>query len=147
MKCPFCRQTNTEVYNSRHTKFGTQTWRRRRCLSCEQTFTTYEAPSLDFLRVTNKSGKQEHYSRSKLFSSLYAAFTDIPGKDTTIDAVTATVEAKILDTKSPGITSRDIANIVLTTLKHFNTTAFIRYLSVHTELISNAQLKNELKKY
>src|SRR4051812_26742018 len=97
MKCPFCRQTNSEIYNTRSTKFGSQTWRRRRCLMCSKTFTTYEAPDLSFLHIIPISGRKQRYSRAKLFSGLYDAFQNVPQKDATIDAVTDTIEAKLLD--------------------------------------------------
>jgi transcriptional repressor NrdR len=147
MKCPFCRADTTDVYNSRSTRFATQIWRRRRCQSCHESFTTYEAPDLGFLKVVKKTGKKERYSRAKLYSGIYGAFLRIPRKETTVDAVTDTIEAKILDTKLREIPSHDIARIVLTTLKHFNTTAFVRYLAYQTDLASDAQLKRELGKY
>lgn len=147
MKCPFCRQPDTEVYNTRDTKFGTQIWRRRRCQNCHEAFTTYEAPDLSFLKVVKKSGRKERYSRAKLYSGLYGAFLRIPAKETTVDAVTDTIEAKLLDTKQRELTSSAIAQIVLVTLKHFNTAAFVRYLAYQTDLASDAQLKKELKKY
>lgn len=147
MKCPFCRETTTEVYNSRTTRFATQIWRRRKCLSCHESFTTYEAPDLGFLKVVKKTGKKQRYSRAKLYSGIYGAFLSIPAKETTVDAVTDTIEAKLLDTKKSELTTAEIATVVLVTLKHFNTAAFLRYLAYHADLASDAQLKKELKKY
>jgi transcriptional repressor NrdR len=146
MKCPFCRGETTDVFNTRSTKFGTQIWRRR-CLSCNESFTTYEQADLGFLKVEKKTGKKERYSRAKLFSGIYHAFLDIKSKQNTVDAVTDTVESKILDTKQAVLTTADIAEIVLQTLKHFNTAAFVRYLSNQTDLANEAQLKKELRKY
>lgn len=147
MKCPFCRETTTEVYNSRTTRFDTQIWRRRRCQNCHESFTTYEAADLGFLKVLKNSGKKQRYSRAKLYSGVYGAFLSIPSKETTVDAVTDTIESKILDTRKSEITSSEVAKIVLATLNHFNTAAFLRYLAYQTDLASNAQLKKELKKY
>ncbi len=147
MKCPFCRQDTTEVYNSRATKFATQIWRRRRCLSCHESFTTYEAPDLGFLKVIKKTGKKQRYSRAKLYSGIYGAFLSIPAKENTVDAVTDTIEAKLLDMKKAELSSAEIARVVLTTLKHFNTAAFVRYLAYHADLSSDSQLARELKKY
>ncbi len=146
MKCPFCRQSVTEVYNSRSTKFQSQIWRRRRCLSCGKAFTTYESADLGFIKVINND-KPHTYSRAKLFSSIYLAFLDVQDKDEIIDAVTDTVESKILDQKSRRIDAAAITEIILGTLKHFNTAAFMRYLASHAALSSSAQLKKELKKY
>ena len=147
MKCPFCRNNSTEVYNSRSTRFGTQIWRRRKCLSCNESFTTYEAPDLGFLKIVKKSGKKQRYSRAKLYSGIYGTFISVPAKETTVDAVTDTIEAKLLDTKKAELSSAEVAKIVLTTIKHFNTSAFLRYLAYQTDLTSDAQLKKELKKY
>lgn len=147
MKCPFCRETSTDVFNTRPTRFGTQIWRRRRCLKCKESFTTYEQIDLGFLKVIKKSGKKQRYSRAKLFSGIYGAFLSIPAKETTVDAVTDTIEAKIMDTKKRELKAQEIAAIVLKTLKHFNTSAFVRYLAYQTDLNSDAQLKKELKKY
>lgn len=147
MKCPFCRETATEVYNSRTTKFGTQIWRRRKCNHCHEAFTTYEAVDLSFLKVIKKTGQKQRYSRAKLYSGVYGAFLSIPAKETTVDAVTDTIEAKLLDTKQRELSSADIARTVLITLKHFNTAAFLRYLAYQTDLANDAQLKKELKKY
>jgi len=147
MKCPYCRQDTTEVFNSRSTRFGTQIWRRRRCQNCHESFTTYEAPDLGFLKVVKKTGKKQRYSRAKLYSGIYGAFLSIPQKETTVDAVTDTVESKLLDTKKRELPTGEIARIVLSTLKHFNTAAFVRYLAYQTDLASDAQLARELKKY
>lgn len=147
MKCPFCRGQITDVFNSRPTKFGTQIWRRRRCLECKESFTTYEAPDLGFVKVIKKSGRKQRYSRAKLFSGIYGAFLSVPAKETTVDAVTDTVEAKLLDIKEQQISSDQIATIVLTTLKHFNTPAFMRYLAYQANPANEAALRKELKKY
>lgn len=147
MLCPFCRSTDTEVFNSRSTRFGTQIWRRRRCLKCKETFTTYEYPDLSFLKVVKKSGTKQRYSRAKLYSGIYGSFLSIKAKETTVDGVTDTVEAKLLDMRKRELTSQQIADVVLRTLKKFNTAAFIRFLAYQTDLSSDAQLKQELRKY
>jgi transcriptional repressor NrdR len=147
MKCPFCRETQTDVYNTRSTRFGTQIWRRRRCLSCGESFTTYEQPDLGFLRVSNKQGKPGAYSRATLFSDIYEAFTGAKATPATIDAVTDTVEAQILDTKLDIIPSLYITHIVLAALKHFSTPAFLRYLGAHSDVSTKSNLRKELKRY
>lgn len=147
MKCPFCRADTTDVYNTRPTKEGTQIWRRRRCLECRESFTTYEQPDLGFLKVIKKTGKKQRYSRAKLYTGIYGAFARINAKETTVDAVTDTVEAKLLDLRQTEVSSQEIARVVLVTLKHFNMTAFVRYLASQTDLASDTQLKQELKKY
>jgi transcriptional repressor NrdR len=116
-------------------------------LECHESFTTYEHTDLGFLKVIKKTGKKQRFSRAKLFSGIYGAFLEIKAKETTVDAVTDTIEAKILDTKKREITSSEIAQIVLSTLKHFNTAAFMRYLAYQADISNPAQLKRELSKY
>ncbi len=147
MKCPFCRAETTDIFNSRPTKFATQIWRRRKCLSCHESFTTYEQADLGFIKVLKKSGKRQRYSRAKLYSGVYGAFLSIPAKETTVDAVTDTIEAKLLDLKQSELPAKDIAVVVLTTLKHFNTAAFMRYLAYQSNPLNDAQLRKELRKY
>lgn len=147
MKCPYCRSDATEVYNTRPTHSGGQIWRRRRCQNCHEAFTTYEAADLGFLKVVKKSGKKERYSRAKLYSGIYGAFLSIPRKETTVDAVTDTVEAKLLDTRQRELPTDQIAAIVLSTLKHFNLAAFMRFLAYQTNPASPAELDRALRKY
>src|SRR6056297_1754769 len=42
MKCPFCRENNNKVIDSRLSRDGTAIRRRRECMSCKRRFTTYE---------------------------------------------------------------------------------------------------------
>jgi transcriptional regulator NrdR family protein len=64
-----------------------------------------------------------------------------------IDAVTDTVETKLLDLKSPNLTTTGISAIILTTLKNYDTSAFLRYLAAHADLRSRSELKRQLKNY
>ena len=46
MKCPFCGHADTAVVDSREADEGAVIRRRRRCLSCDKRFTTYERVEL-----------------------------------------------------------------------------------------------------
>ncbi len=102
---------------------------------------------LGFVKVIKKNGKKQRYSRAKLFSGIYGSFLSIKDKETAVDAVTDTIESKLLDTKQTELSTDEIARIVMSTLKHYNTAAFVRYLAYQTDLVSSAQLKKELQKY
>jgi transcriptional regulator NrdR family protein len=112
---------------------------------CGKSFTTYEAPNLAFLKVKTSSGRMQPFSRAKLFLSLYDAFQNIPHQAATIDAVTDTIESKLLDLEQPELSPANIVSIALVTLKHFNTAAYLRYLSAHTDLASSVELKRALR--
>ncbi len=147
MKCPYCRNQKTEVYNSRPTGHESQIWRRRKCLACRESFTTYERPDIGFLKVLKKSGRRERYSRAKLYSGIYGAFLSIPDKERTVDRVTDEIEVRLLDARRKELSSDAIASIVLLVLKPENMAAFLRYLAYQTDLQTEAQLRRELRKY
>ena len=42
MKCPFCSNSETQVMDSRVSENGDSIKRRRKCLSCEKRFSTFE---------------------------------------------------------------------------------------------------------
>jgi transcriptional repressor NrdR len=146
MKCPFCRSTKTDIYNTRRTKFDNQTWRRRRCLNCRETFTTYEAADLSFLTVTGPRPNRQ-FNRARLYASVYQAFLEVPDKDDVIDAVTDTIETKLLDLRRKIISTSEIKSNVLSTLKHFNTAAFVRYLTSENSSASPAELTRLMKQH
>ena len=61
MKCPFCKHDDTQVVDSRVNEEGDSIRRRRRCLSCDKRFTTYEhaelrLPQVPYLRWIVSSG-------------------------------------------------------------------------------------------
>lgn len=147
MKCPFCRSPDTQVYNSRGTRHETQIWRRRRCQTCHEAFTTYEAPDLGFLKVVKKNGLKQRYSRAKLYSGIYGAFLSVPQKEMAVDAVTDTVEAALLDTKRRELATSEIAAVVLAALKQVNLAAFMRFLAYHANPATPAELRRALKPY
>jgi transcriptional repressor NrdR len=135
----------TEVYNSRSTKFDNQIWRRRRCSRCHKTFTTYESTDLSFLKVRS-ANRSLHYSKPVLYASISAAFPSRT-RESVVDAITSTVEAKLLDLQQAELSATDISKCVLTTLKAYDQAAFLRYLADHAELTSNTNLRKHLKEY
>jgi transcriptional repressor NrdR len=58
MECPMCGNIDNQVIDSRLTKDGISIRRRRKCLSCSDRFTTYEATEERLLSVLirNKAG-------------------------------------------------------------------------------------------
>ncbi len=114
--------------------------------ACAHAFTTFECADLSFILVHRSDAKKAApYNRAILFYSLYEAFLDVSHKESTVDAVTATVESKLLDLRSTTVTGAQISQSVLSTLKPFSTPAFLRYLSRHAELSSARQLRKALQ--
>jgi len=63
MKCPFCKNSDTKVLDSRDTEVAVR--RRRECLNCEKRFTTYERHELAHLTIIKKDGTRATFDREK----------------------------------------------------------------------------------
>ena len=70
MYCPYCRNTDTKVLDSRVAEDGSSIRRRRQCLDCEKRFTTME---LMQLTVVKRSGATEAFSRDKAVAGVRKA--------------------------------------------------------------------------
>ena len=62
MHCPYCRNTDTRVIDSRVADDGGAIRRRRTCTACEKRFTTVEQMQLTVLK---RSGASEPFTREK----------------------------------------------------------------------------------
>ena len=69
MICPFCKEKETSVIDSRPTEDGTVIRRRREC-SCKQRFTTFERVQLRELIVVKKNGRKSTFDREKVILKL-----------------------------------------------------------------------------
>jgi transcriptional repressor NrdR len=149
MECPYCRKSLTEVTNTRPTRTMSQIWRRRKCLSCKETFTTHEIVDLSHLVIIKKSGKSEMFSYIKLYSGIYGATigSKTPNREKVVEKITREVEREILFLKKKKIHSWEIADIVLLKLRKSHTATFLRFLAYCKDITNEQQMKRELQKY
>jgi transcriptional repressor NrdR len=96
MHCPFCGADNTQVTDTRENEDGDIVRRRRRCLSCDKRFTTYERIDLKMPQVVKKNGSRADYSHDKLLGSLSLALRKRPVTAESVDAAVDRIEAKLL---------------------------------------------------
>ncbi len=73
MKCPFCNHLENKVLDSRLSKEGDITRRRRECLQCTKRFTTYERIEEILPWVVKKDGRREPFDRLKIASGIKRA--------------------------------------------------------------------------
>lgn len=149
MQCPFCHDYNTKVTNSRSTRGAAQIWRRRKCLSCDEIFTTHEIMDLSHVLVIKKSGMNEMYSRMKVYSGIFYASqgSRLMQRELFVDRITCDVEKDILALKQKKIAAEDIARIILTHLKRKHTPSFLRYLTNFCNIKSEDQMKEAMEEY
>ena len=78
MHCPYCRQTDTRVLDSRVADDGGSIRRRRTCSECDRRFTTVEKMQLTVLK---RSGATEPFQREKAIAGVRKACKGRPVSD------------------------------------------------------------------
>jgi transcriptional repressor NrdR len=95
MKCPFCRDLENKVIDSRLSKDGDIIRRRRECLRCERRFTSYERIDEIPYMVVKKDGRREPFDRQKLLRGLKHAFTKRPVPLAALESLAEDIEREL----------------------------------------------------
>src|SRR6056300_192358 len=78
MHCPFCREIDTKVIDSRLVAGGDQVRRRRECVTCGERFTTFESAELVMPRIVKRDGTREPFNEDKLRAGMLRALEKRP---------------------------------------------------------------------
>ena len=131
MKCPYCADENTQVVDTRENEDGDTVRRRRRCLSCDKRFTTYERVELQLPQVVKKNGSRAEYDRDKLKASMMLAMRKRPVTTESIDLALDRIEEKLVQLALREVASERIGELVMRELKRLDKVAYIRFASVY----------------
>jgi transcriptional repressor NrdR len=131
MKCPFCQHPDTQVIDSRASDEGATIRRRRRCLSCDKRFTTYERVELSMPTLIKRGGSRAEYDREKLRSSMQLALRKRPVPREAVDDAIGRIEEKLLSLAQREIKSDKLGELVMRELKRLDKVAYIRFASVY----------------
>ena len=133
MICPFCREKDTSVVDSRPTEDGTAIRRRRIC-ACGggQRCTTFERVQFRELTVIKKNGRRSPFDREKLAKSLFTALKKRPIDNDTIEKVVSKISRELEELGQSEIQSNTIGKKVMDALKELDKIAYIRFASVYT---------------
>ena len=130
MLCPFCREKDTSVVDSRPTEDGTAIRRRRTC-SCGERFTTFERVQYRELTVVKKNGRKSIFDRDKLSKSIYIALKKRPLDTDTIEKFISKISRNLEEMGQSEIASSDIGKMVMDGLKDLDPIAYVRFASVY----------------
>jgi transcriptional repressor NrdR len=142
VKCPYCRQNDSGVIDSRELQGGESVRRRRRCNACGERFTTYERIELASFMVVKKSGQREEYNQQKLRSRIRLACTKRPVSEAQIDALIARIERELLALGEAEIPSSKVGDIVMRELQDLDQIAYIRFASVYRNFADLEDLRH-----
>lgn len=145
MLCPYCGFDQSDVLESRDASEGRETRRRRECLKCTKRFTTYERVGNIELKVKKKSGKIEDYKREKLEKCIEKACWRLTQEERT--KLVNQVEMRLLNWESVEIPSREIASMVMETLKDIDPVAYIRFATVFLDIKSIDDFQKLVKNF
>jgi transcriptional repressor NrdR len=131
MKCPFCKYPDTQVVDTRESEEGDSIRRRRRCLSCDKRFTTYETVELRMPQVVKQNGMRTEFDEEKLRISFSRALHKRPVPTELVDAAIDHVTQKVFALGEREIASRQIGEMVMKELLKLDKVAYIRFASVY----------------
>ncbi len=133
MLCPFCREKDTSVVDSRSTEDGTAVRRRRAC-TCGggQRFTTFERVQFRELTIVKKNGRKTPFEREKLAKSIFIALKKRPIDSETVEKFISKISRELEEMGQTGVQSNVIGKMVMEGLKEMDKIAYIRFASVYT---------------
>src|SRR2546422_7434391 len=118
MRCPFCKENNDKVIDSRESTDAFVIRRRRECLGCGRRFTTRERIDETPLRVVKRDESREEFERRKILSGMISACQKRAVSMQDLEEITQRIEEKLLDGPEREVTSRTIGNMVMKELKN-----------------------------
>lgn len=145
MRCPFCKEPDSRVIDSRAADEGTTIRRRRECPACGRRFTTYEVVEKLPLMVVKRDNRREPFSRDKLLTGIIRSCDK---RDISMEQITnfvAEIERDIRNRTEPEVPSEKIGEIVMERLKDFDEVAYIRFASVYRKFDDITNFIEELE--
>jgi transcriptional repressor NrdR len=128
MYCPFCRNPDSRVVDSRLTDDGSSIRRRRQCPECGRRFSTVETTSLS---VIKRSGVSEPFSRAKVVNGVRKACQGRPVTDDDLAMLAQEVEETIRASGVAEIDAHEIGLAILKPLQTLDQVAYLRFASVY----------------
>src|SRR5712675_2362962 len=133
MNCPFCGHLHDKVVDSRESKEGDAIRRRRQCLACERRFTTYERIDEVPYMVIKKDGRREKFDRQKVLNGLLKACEKRPISMARLSELVNLVESKVTDSPDREITTIEIGEYLMDSLRGVDKIAYVRFASVYRD--------------
>lgn len=138
MRCPFCGFDDTQVKDSRPSEDNAAIRRRRSCPECDARFTTFERVQLRELVVVKNDGTKKPFDRDKLARSMRIALRKRPVDEDKLEQVINGLVRQMETTGDGEMTTKEIGELVMETLRRLDHVAYVRYASVYRDFRSPA---------
>ena len=132
MLCPFCREKDTSVVDSRPTEDGTAIRRRRVC-GCErkERFTTFERVQFRELTVVKNNGRKEPFDRDKVAKSINISLRKRPIDSESIEKFISKIVRNLEGLGENEIPTSTIGKFIMNGLANLDQVAYVRFASVY----------------
>jgi transcriptional repressor NrdR len=141
MHCPFCRNPDSRVIDSRSTEDGAAIRRRRSCPECGKRFTTQESV---LLMVAKRSGVTEPFSREKIIAGVRRACQGRPVDEDALAQLGQRVEEALRAMGAAEMPSHEIGMAILGPLQELDEVAYLRFASVYRGFESLEDFEKEI---
>jgi len=145
MKCPFCKNNDDKVIDSRASNNGEVIRRRRECLNCNRRFTTYERIEETPIIVVKKDMSREQYDRKKAISGLMKACEKRPVPVEVLEKCIDDLEKMFEDKFVKEVPSTEIGEFFMKELYDIDEVAYVRFASVYRQFKDINHFMSELK--
>jgi transcriptional repressor NrdR len=145
MKCPFCREGDFAVIDSRAHRDGFPIRRRRLCSKCGRRVWTTEQVEEVPLKVIKKNDSREPFDPAKIRRGVEKACYKRPVSAEQIENVVRQVESEIHSNYFTEVPAAAIGDLVMQQLKNVDQIAYVRFASVYREFKDASDLVLELE--
>jgi transcriptional repressor NrdR len=132
MLCPFCREKDTSVVDSRPTEDGTAIRRRRVC-ACDrkERFTTFERVQFRELTVVKSDGRRAPFDRDKIAKSITIALRKRPIDGESVEKFISKIVRNLEGLGENEIPTSTIGKFIMDGLSNLDQVAYVRFASVY----------------
>ena len=141
MHCPFCRNDDTRVLDSRVSDDGGAIRRRRTCPACEKRFSTVEQMQLT---VVKRSGATEPFTREKAISGVRKACKGRPVSEDDLACLGQAVEDALRAEGWAEVPAHEVGLAILGPLRELDEVAYLRFASVYRAFESADDFEAEI---
>lgn len=146
MLCPFCRKGDSQVLESRLMDEDRVIRRRRKCLTCNKRFTTFERVKESFLWVIKKDGKREPFDKEKIKQGILRSIEKRPVSLDLVNELVEEIESEVLKKGAEETPSSFIGKQVMKRLKNVDKVAWLRFASVYLEFEDLTDFEKAIEK-
>src|SRR3954452_13446178 len=143
MHCPYCRNTDTRVLDSRVAEDGGAIRRRRSYNECGKRFSTMEQMQLV---VVKRSGTTEPFARDKAIAGVRKACKGRPVSEADLARLGQQVEDAMRGEGWAEVPAHEVGLAILKPLRELDEVAYLRFASVYRAFESAADFEAEIQK-